>query len=111
VTGQPLITVTVDVGFTFAGLTLKGKVFTLTAPLPGLLAAQGADTALTAEVAKYIADTATAIQDALNTEGDSDAAVQQIATDMLAASAALVAADPLNPPAGSSTSTATLPGT
>lgn len=110
-TGQPLITVTVDVGFTFAGLTLKGKVFSLTTPLPGLVAAQGAGSALAAEVATYIADTATAIQNALNTEGDSDAAVQTIADGMLADAALLQGSDPLNPPATPAGSTPPLPGT
>lgn len=106
------LTVTVAVGFAVSGLELKEKVFTLTTPLPpGLQAAQAAGAALAAEVAKYIADTAIAITNALNTEGDSDAAVQAIADGMTEQAGILAGADPLNPPSTSAPSSATLPGT
>jgi len=77
------------------------KVFHLTTPVPGsgLTNAQAADTALQTEIAKYITDVATAIQNALATGGDSDAAVQQIATDMLSDASTLESSDPLTPPA------------
>ena len=77
------------------------KVFVLTTPTPGsgLANAQAADTELQTEIATYISDVATALQNAIAAGGDSDAAVQQIATDMLADASTLQASDPLNPPA------------
>src|ERR1700729_336741 len=79
------------------------KVFILTTPGSGLTNAQAADAALTAEIATYITDVATRLQNA-----DSDAEVQQIATDMLADASTLQTADtalnapPAAPPAGGS---------
>jgi hypothetical protein len=71
------------------------KVFILTTPGSGLVNAQAADAALKTEISTYITDVATAIQNAL-AGGDSDAAVQQIATDMLADASNLQAADPIS---------------
>lgn len=107
--GDPQVTVRATITLEFAGLQIQGRTFVTTAPLSGLVNAQAADSALTLEIAKYITDTAAAIQNALATAGDSDAAVQQIATDMLADAATLTAGDPLNPPAG--VTTPPLPGT
>lgn len=67
----------------------------------GLPNAQAALTALQANVATFIADSATAIQNALasaQNPGDSDTAVQAIADGMTALSTQLKNADPiLNP--------------
>jgi hypothetical protein len=73
------------------------KVFTLTTPAPGsgLTNAQAADVTLQQEIATYISDVAKALQAAIAAGGDSDAAVQQIATDMLADASTLEAADPV----------------
>jgi hypothetical protein len=96
---SPELTVTVAVSFTYAGLAIEGKTFTMTTPLPGLTNAQGADTALTAEIAQYITDKANQLAAAIAASGDSDAAVQQISDDMLADAATLKADDPATPPA------------
>jgi hypothetical protein len=91
------LTVIAVVSFEFNGLVIEGKTFTMSTPVTGLTNAQSADVAVTAEIAKYIADVATALQNAIN-NGD-NAAVQAIADDLNKDSATLTAADPLNPPA------------
>ena len=108
--GEPHITVTADISFEFAGLQIGRKTFTMTTPLPGLVNAQAADTALQTEIGTYLADVATALLNAINSAGDSDTAVQAIADDLNAQAARLVAADPLNPPATPAGSAPPLPG-
>jgi hypothetical protein len=93
---DPDITIEARVTITFFGIPIV-RTFTMTTPLTGLQNAQGADTALTAEIATYIQDVATKLNTALQS-GDSDAAVQQIADDLEADATALKNADPLNPP-------------
>lgn len=60
----------------------------------GLTALQAADTALATEVATFLADVVTALQNALGS-GDSDAAVQQVATDIQAQITNLQNGDPV----------------
>jgi hypothetical protein len=60
--------ISVEVQLSFGGLTTAKKVFTMTLPVQpgqGLPNAQAALTALQANVATFIADSATAIQNAL----------------------------------------------
>ena len=95
-----LLTVIVDVSFRYAGLTIEGKQFIMTTPVPGsgLTNAQAASAALQTEIATYIADVATALTNAL-AGGDSDTAVQAIADQLTSDASTLTAADPVtNPP-------------
>jgi hypothetical protein len=94
---DPLVTVTTTVRIDFGGLSTEGY-FTMTVPLSGLVNAQNADTALQTEIAQYLTDVATRIAAALASTGDSDAAVQQIANDLLADAQTLQNADPLAVP-------------
>ena len=60
----------------------------------GLAELQAADAALATEVAAFLADVVTALQNALGS-GDSDAAVQQVATDIQAQITNLQNGDPV----------------
>jgi hypothetical protein len=85
----------------YKGMTLKRKKFIVTTPVdPSLQNARDASAALTAEIATYIADSATAISNALNGNGQTGIAytdVQALADQMTADAATLQAGDPLNP--------------
>jgi hypothetical protein len=88
------LTITVHVGFQFAGLTIEGKDFIVTTPIPGsgLTNAVTASTLLSQEVVTYIGNVATALTAALE-GGDSDSAVQAIADQLTQDAAELTAAD------------------
>jgi hypothetical protein len=89
------LTVTAAISFELNGLAIEGKTFTVTTPIgSGLANAQAASTALTTEIATYITDVATKLSQAL-VSGDSDTAVQAVATQLLADAATLTAADPI----------------
>ena len=103
------LTFTVTISASYMGLPIQEKVFKVSTPVTpgsGLVNAQAADTALKAEIATYITDVATAIQNAIAQGGDSDAAVQQIATDMLTDAQTLSSSDPVTNP---TTTTPTTP--
>jgi hypothetical protein len=96
------LTITAHVSFQFAGLTIEGKDFIVSTPIPGsgLANAQTASTLLAQEVITYIGNVATALTNAL-AGGDSDAAVQAIADQLTNDAAELTAADAtlgVNPP-------------
>jgi hypothetical protein len=98
------LTITVEVSFRLGNFTFRGEKFTMTTPVTpgqGLPNAQAALTQLQSQVTTYIADVAQAILNALNgaaNPGDSDTAVQALATGMQAVSAQLAAADPITNP-------------
>lgn len=89
----------VAVSFEFAGLTIEGKTFTMTTPVPGsgLTNAQAASAALQTEIATYIKDVATALTNAL-AGGDPDTDVQAIADQLTADASTLASADPVTNP-------------
>lgn len=89
------LTVTIAVSFEFAGLHIEGKTFTMSTPVNGLVNAQAADVAVTQEIAQYITDVATALQNAIN--GSDNAALQAIADDLNKDAATLKGADPIPP--------------
>ncbi len=104
------LTITAKISFAFAGLSIEGKDFIVTTPIPGigLQNAQQASTLLAQEVITYIGNVATALINALAAGGDSDAAVQAIADQLNTDVATLTAADatlgvnPVTPDAKSS---------
>jgi hypothetical protein len=88
------LTITAKISFAFAGLSIEGKEFIVTTPIPGsgLANAVTASTLLSQEVVTYIGNVATALTNAL-AGGDSDTAVQGIADQLTADAAQLTAAD------------------
>jgi hypothetical protein len=106
-----IILIVVDTTFIYHGRLVGRKSFIMSTPLPGLANAQSADSALTTEIATYIEDVATKIQEALASTGDSDAAVQQIATDLLADAANLKNADPVTGSGGTNSPVVSPPAT
>jgi hypothetical protein len=107
------LTIIADVSFIWNGMVLQGRRFVVTTPVSGsgLTNAQAADAALKAEIATYIQDVATKLQQAL-AGGDPDSDVQAIADDLNADATTLQQNDPLTGTnATGTTGTSTTAGT
>jgi hypothetical protein len=100
--------------FEYAGLTIEGKTFKVSTPIPGngLTNAQTASAALQTEIATYIGDVATALTNAIagnGPTGDSDADVQAIADQLNADITTLTGADSALPTGSGTTGTSGTP--
>jgi hypothetical protein len=98
---------TLQISASYRGIQFERQTYTMSTPVSQAMQnAQEASTNLTAGVATYIADTATALKNALagnGSTGNSDADVQALADQMTADAASLAASDPITNPAGSTT--------
>lgn len=90
-----LITFTITIRAEYRGIEIEEKSFTVSTPVdPSLIAAQNAEAAVAAGIAKYITDVATALKNAIGQPGGvSPADVQAIADKLTADATTLTTAD------------------